>query len=179
MTVIAAAASSDVSVVNKIVTETATTMDSFNITSAIQTVELDIVQKNIFEFIMASFSDLSETEIFEISVAMATFDTNVIESNNFAAAFATISLSTELTEKMEVFAETANFEAISLVVDVLKTFEAEKVSQEEINNFDLSTITEVEGFWTSEIDASVVVSLVEASSVKSEIITSVLETGIS
>ena len=47
LTVIAAAASSNVSIVNKIVTDMATTMDLFNDTSVIQTVVLNIVQKNI------------------------------------------------------------------------------------------------------------------------------------
>ena len=122
-------------------------MDVFDVSSSLETVEaeLDVFQKNIFDFVIASSTEITVEQKLEISLALQSFNYSTIEEGNFAAVFTEISFSSDPTfnEQIVALSTSEQFTAITTVVDTLVVASAEA-------DFDIET------FDASEIEATMI-----------------------
>ena len=73
--------------------------------------------------------------------------------------------------------DSAEFVSIDLVMNIFTVFIESGVKIETLNEFDLTSVVTTEFWSTTEITAELVVQLIEATSVETEIITVVMQSG--
>ena len=73
--------------------------------------------------------------------------------------------------------DSAEFVSIDLLMNIFTVFIESGVKIETLNEFDLTSVVTTEFWSTTEITAEFVVQLIEATSVETEIITVVMQSG--
>lgn len=73
--------------------------------------------------------------------------------------------------------DSAEFVSIDLLMNIFTVFIESGVKIETLNEFDLTSVVTTEFWSTTEITAELVVQLIEATSVETEIITVVMQSG--
>ena len=73
--------------------------------------------------------------------------------------------------------DSAEFVSIDLVMNIFTVFIESGVKIETLNEFDLTSVVTTEFWSTTEITAELVVQLIEATSVETEILTVVMQSG--
>ena len=165
-----AVVSSDVdvqaSIVSKVILEVEVVELSISV-SDVQS-EFNIFQRSIMDFIIAADDTISTEQEFEIAIALSAFDSSSMEVGKFADWFRDLSISGE--NQISALADTAEFAAIDLVVNLLLTVQLEDTSFDAITFDDTelkNTLSELGSLTADDIDISVLQSL--ASTVSADI----------
>ena len=186
-------------IISAVVSEVAASLEAvFDVSVEIVSIkeEFNLFQLTIMEFIYSVFTDLTIEQELSISLAILNFDFRsikvnfqlclynfpndfFIQVNEFSAVFSSISFSSDADFNSEIstLVDSAEFVSIDLVMNIFTVFIESGVKIETLNEFDLTSVVTTEFWSTTEVTAELVVQLIEATSVETEIITVVMQSG--